>query len=1187
MDSAALLMTISSRYPGSQQRIKEDGEMKVKTICIMLAGLLLATSAGVIAGQETATGTALTGYFVDRTAHVGEAGPLAGLPAEEDTAGQPPVFADLPVISEKLLEQVSAMDPEELIKVIILLRYQPQGVISKEVCEKHRPEMDRIRQRIKAINAPYAAQRKLDAPYDAENYLDPALKLNVDDREALRAVTDDHEALSLVVRDEIAGQLREELKESQESVTASLERLGGSVEFAMLSINALVASVPVPALEKVAALELVARIDENGETEGLLNIADNATRVTDMGGLWEYGLDGGAYDPAVCDTGIDRDHLGLDDETGRSNFYTWYLVEGSTDMEWDDIFSEYDIHGHGTHVMGIVASMGTVDYPSHRGMAHGVQKTVTLKAGYNRSNGRSLMFRTDAMYVIDRALYNTDALRPQNTFNDEVDGLNLSFGADTLDDDSSYARFYDAFISTFPDILVTISAGNDGPDNYWFSDPAIASNPIAVAIVDDQNTVTRTDDLIDPMSSRGPTSGSRRKPDISAPGTWISSCNNNWEFEDDYVSYSGTSMAAPMVQGIAMDLMDAGVSDELDIKALLINTAQKNDGAIDFENDSDGWDPAYGWGYMNALAAYHHRDDIFHDTVTPYPDAGHYHLYRGQMRDEGSSGEGRDRATMVWNRQVTYEPHEYPLTWYETSNLNLYLFEEADNTLHDYDNGVNEDNVAQVRIDSGAGLTDVIITALAYESSFDHGGATEEFALATEEGFVEVDMPATFLGWATWPLEVEPNEVFDLTYWMTNNSEIPSHHNAFNLQLPPGWSLVSGDDPYYPGTMAGGGGTSSSVVWRLQAQPTPEEDTPVGVDHSHNSYFVAWGDYRWDIPVDVRWDTTPPSPTPAWNAVPYALSNSQIQMFCTESSDLHEPVTYYFDYVYSPTGGAGGSSSGWTFLLGHLDSGLAVNHQYGYAVAARDSAQTPNVTPFTATYYVFTLANTPGTPTVTNPTPSSLDVTISDGGNPYFTHCAIWVDSVGGMVDEYYLNASGGSNGTTPFFQSIANWGTVTATGLDSGIEYGFTVKARNGDNIDTGWSPFGLGTTTTPSTDTVAASITCIPSTGTVPFTTQMTVTLENLYSGMTRRMAGRIDVTLGGGASVSNWRSGYTNIAAGDSFVTAWNNNIPAVGRVIGSNQFVLVVEDVTPAPYNQPPYPAAGDTDTSACTVVASAP
>jgi hypothetical protein len=121
----------------------------------------------------------------------------------------------------------------------------------------------------------------------------------------------------------------------------------------------------------------------------------------------------------------------------------------------------------------------------------------------------------------------------------------------------------------------------------------------------------------------------------------------------------------------------------------------------------------------------------------------------------------------------------------------------------------------------------------------------------------------------------------------------------------------------------------------------------------------------------------------------------------------------------------------------------------------------------------------------------------------------------------------------------------------------------------------------------TIGAELTCQPGSGTVPFSTLMTVTLENIYTGQTRRIAGHLDASLAAGQFFPNWRAGYTNVAPGDSYVTSWVQNIPALGTVIGDNLFALVVEDVTPPPYNQPPYPPAGDTVSAGCAVVGMAP
>ncbi len=122
----------------------------------------------------------------------------------------------------------------------------------------------------------------------------------------------------------------------------------------------------------------------------------------------------------------------------------------------------------------------------------------------------------------------------------------------------------------------------------------------------------------------------------------------------------------------------------------------------------------------------------------------------------------------------------------------------------------------------------------------------------------------------------------------------------------------------------------------------------------------------------------------------------------------------------------------------------------------------------------------------------------------------------------------------------------------------------------------FNLDTVTTNCIYTIA------PLSGTIPFTTTHTVYLTNRYLGQSRRAAARISVQLGNGSFYPNWRSGYTNLSAGSTYSTAWQQTIPDLAPVVGTNIFTLVVEDVTPAPYNHPPYPPSGDTDTDRCTV-----
>ncbi len=163
---------------------------------------------------------------------------------------------------------------------------------------------------------------------------------------------------------------------------------------------------------------------------------------------------------------------------------------------------------------------------------------------------------------------------------------------------------------------------------------------------------------------------------------------------------------------------------------------------------------------------------------------------------------------------------------------------------------------------------------------------------------------------------------------------------------------------------------------------------------------------------------------------------------------------------------------------------------------------------------------------------------------------------------------------------------------IDSAVLYTSSVFQEEGFADDVclrAWCGVDPGTAVgaEETTGTVAAQLTCSPASGTLPFVVQFTAQLSNSYTGQLRRLAARVNLTLGAGGYFAGWRAGYTNVAPGESYIAVWNQNLPALGTLLGENQFQLAAEDVTPAPYNQPPYPPAGDTATDACTVTGMAP
>jgi len=118
----------------------------------------------------------------------------------------------------------------------------------------------------------------------------------------------------------------------------------------------------------------------------------------------------------------------------------------------------------------------------------------------------------------------------------------------------------------------------------------------------------------------------------------------------------------------------------------------------------------------------------------------------------------------------------------------------------------------------------------------------------------------------------------------------------------------------------------------------------------------------------------------------------------------------------------------------------------------------------------------------------------------------------------------------------------------------------------------------------TIFTDMSCVPTAGTVPFDSHLSVTLMNRVTDQPRLVAARIQVDLANGQTMANWKAGYQNIVGGSTTTSSWYQTIPALRSLIGDNLFTLVAEDVTPAPWNQPPYGASGYQAETSCTITA---
>ena len=186
-------------------------------------------------------------------------------------------------------------------------------------------------------------------------------------------------------------------------------------------------------------------------------------------------------------------------------------------------------------------------------------------------------------------------------------------------------------------------------------------------------------------------------------------------------------------------------------------------------------------------------------------------------------------------------------------------------------------------------------------------------------------------------------------------------------------------------------------------------------------------------------DHTPPAPDPmTWATTPHQTGTGSIAMVATAATDPTTPIEYYFGFVGSPTGGTGGANSGWQPGTSYTDSGLQANHQYGYQVKARDGAN--NETAYSSPIqYAYTAIETPTGINFGTVTSSSLQVQSTN------TPLGLNRGNSGLVIENITNGTSSGWKQNNDFW---------TSSPLSPNASYSFQTKARNGDSVETGYSP-------------------------------------------------------------------------------------------------------------------------------------
>lgn len=268
---------------------------------------------------------------------------------------------------------------------------------------------------------------------------------------------------------------------------------------------------------------------------------------------------------AIIDTGIDASHVDLN---------------GGKVIGWKDFVNNkptpYDDNGHGTHVSSIAAGTGAGN-PDYRGVAPGAALVGAKVLDANGSGSNS-----GVIAGIDWVIQN------KNTYGIRV--LNLSLGTNGSSDGTD-ATSLAVNRAADAGIVPAVAAGNSGPATKTVGSPGAAAKALTVGAMADPS---RGGFNLAYFSSRGTTADGRVKPDIAAPGYQIMAAKAN--STNQYIAYSGTSMATPFIAGTAALLIDANPTLTPIQVANIITSTADDFGPAGKEND-------YGSGNLNGYNA--------------------------------------------------------------------------------------------------------------------------------------------------------------------------------------------------------------------------------------------------------------------------------------------------------------------------------------------------------------------------------------------------------------------------------------------------------------------------------------------------------------------------------------------------------------------------------------------------------
>lgn len=335
-----------------------------------------------------------------------------------------------------------------------------------------------------------------------------------------------------------------------------------------------------------AGSELGGDVNRDGDTEDTFGVL---YRPSDKAIWVDADSDGDfADEPLMRPYAVDHQvgHFGTDDPGTAVREQIPFVVEHREDVDLSPLGGSYDgrsadfvniglvADAHGSHVAGIAAAHGMFGGDMD-GAAPGAQLVSSRACTFAGSCTAVALTEGMIDLVVNRG----------------VDVVNMSIGGLPALNDGQNARayLYNRLVDEFG-VQIFISAGNSGPGLNTVGDPSVAEDVVSVGATISRptwlaNYGSVVEDLVQPFnfSSRGATEDGGFKPDITAPGSAISTIpvwqpgaavpEAGYDLPPGYAMLNGTSMASPQAAGDAALLLSAGRATELPITPAQLRTA--------------------------------------------------------------------------------------------------------------------------------------------------------------------------------------------------------------------------------------------------------------------------------------------------------------------------------------------------------------------------------------------------------------------------------------------------------------------------------------------------------------------------------------------------------------------------------------------------------------------------------------